>query len=120
MTTATGLRFNVFEGSKHKAEVETTLSPVSDKDMQVVELDKNKCLFRILNQKDGDKRIVWDKMRTQDIDAARKLFNDLIGQGLTAHRVDPSTGKSLSSVMEEFDPTAEEVIFLPTKLLSGG
>ena len=76
-------------------------------------------LFRIINQKDGDKRIVWNSKVLQEITHAKDLFNELLAEGLVPHRVDP-LGKQTDTVMKKFDPTAEEVIFVPVPALVGG
>ena len=77
--------------------------------------------FRVMTQKDGDKRIVWDSQSIPEIHAAKQLFNDLISQGLVPHRCDPS-GKTTPKVMDRFDPSAEEVVFLPPikQFVAGG
>ena len=81
--------------------------------------------FRILNQKDGDKRIVWSKRSIPEIQAAKKMFNDLIAKGMIPYRVDISTGKKTAEVMRQFDPGAEEVVmsdvvFVPQPMIAGG
>lgn len=75
--------------------------------------------FRILHFEHGDQRICWHSDSLTEISDARKLFDELRGQGLTPYKVGLD-GKKSSEVMEEFDPTAEEIIFLPTKLVTGG
>lgn len=80
---------------------------------------KSKGIFRVMTPQDGDKRIVWDRLNLPDITAAKNLFIDLIKQGLTPYRVGLD-GKQTSEIMEEFDPSAEEVIFLPRAAIVGG
>jgi hypothetical protein len=75
--------------------------------------------FRILHQLHGDKRVTWRRNVIQEINAAKKLFVDLVKEGLTPYKV--GTGGSPSSeVMREFDAMAEEVIFLPKQMVTGG
>ena len=76
-------------------------------------------LFRVINQKDGDKRIVWDRMSLPEIRDAKKLFDDLVKEGLVPYEVD-GKGKQTSRVMAEFDPSAEEILFCPVAALVGG
>lgn len=76
-------------------------------------------MFRILHPDKGDERVVWDSGSLSEINAAKQLFGDLIKKGLTPYRVGIN-GKASSEVMDEFDPHAEEVIFLPTNLVAGG
>lgn len=92
-------------------------------ELEILEGMDQPCLgystFRILHQKFGDKRITWRGNVLQEINAAKKLFVELIKSGLTPYRVG-TAGKPSSSVMQEFDPTAEEVVFLPKQMVAGG
>lgn len=75
--------------------------------------------FRILSQVDGDRRVVWCRRKLAQIAAAKQMFMDLIEKGMMPYRVGVD-GAATSKVMDEFDPTAEEVIFMPLKAISGG
>lgn len=90
------------------------------------------CVIRIINQKDGDKRIVWDGGSFDEIRDAKELFDNLIEEGMIPYCVDPN-GKKSPEVMTEFDPGAEEVVMsedkrpkkreivmAPQKMLAGG
>ncbi len=112
------VEFSSFANSKATTKVKTTLQTATDENISKCERDKNIGLFRILNQKDGDKRLIWNRMNMGDIAEAEKMFNEFVKQGLAAYNVVPG-GKS-GSRMERFDPTAEEVIFLPLNLVAGG
>lgn len=79
----------------------------------------NQVCWRFLSQKDGDKRVVWDAHSIPEINAAKEMFQDLVAQGMTPYRVG-ADGRSTPEVMDEFDPTAEEVIFMPTKMIAAG
>ena len=83
------------------------------------ERKNDECLFSFLSAKDGDKRIVWNRFSIPEINAAKSLFQECIREGLVPHRVGAG-GKSSADVMREFDPSAEEVIFLPIKAIAGG
>lgn len=76
-------------------------------------------MLRILTKEDGDKRVVWNRAILQEIVAAKKMFVDLVKKGLVPYRVG-TDGAATSEVMDEFDPEAEEVIFLPVALVRGG
>ena len=76
-------------------------------------------IFRIMTPKDGDKRIVWDNRSFAQIKDAKDTFNKLVAEGLVPYRTGVD-GKATSEVMDEFDPYAEEVIFLPVALVAGG
>ena len=75
--------------------------------------------FRIMSQADGDKRVVWCRRVLAEISAAKKMFMDLLSKGMIPYKVGVD-GAATSSVMTEFDPTAEEVIFMPVKAIAGG
>lgn len=76
-------------------------------------------MFRILSQEKGDERLVWNSRSLREIHAAKEMFVDLIKKGLKPFKVGLN-GKATSEVMNEFDPTAEEVIFLPQAFVAGG
>ena len=75
--------------------------------------------FRFLTPKDGDKRIVWDSRDMDQIEEAKAMFDEAVAKGLVPYRVGLD-GKATSEVMDEFDPEAEEVIFLPIAQVAGG
>ena len=75
-------------------------------------------VLHIVNWKDGDKRVVWDSGSLAEIQAAKQMFDELKKE-LTPYRVG-TNGKATSQRMEEFDPMAEQVMFLPLKLAAGG
>ena len=78
-------------------------------------------MFRILTPQDGDKRVVWDSRDLRQINDAKDIFNDLVEEGLRPYRVDPS-GRRSPEIMDEFDPSAEEIYFAPDQapILAGG
>lgn len=76
-------------------------------------------MFRIMTRKDGDKRVVWCRNRIEEIKAAKKMFLDLIASGMQPFRVGLN-GQASAEVMTEFDPLAEEVIFMPIAAIRGG
>ena len=75
--------------------------------------------FRIMTPKDGDKRVVWDSRDFAQISEAKAMFDELVVQGLVPYRVGVN-GRASSEVMVEFDPYAEEIIFLPIAMVAGG
>lgn len=82
--------------------------------------DPSSPCFRIMTPKDGDKRVTWVRTIMAEVKAAKKMFMDLLKSGMIAFKVDPNTGKQTSQRMDVFDPTAEEVIFVPVAAISGG
>lgn len=75
--------------------------------------------FRIMTPKDGDKRVVWDSRDFAQISEAKAMFDELVVQGLVPYCVGVN-GRASSEVMAEFDPYAEEIIFLPVAMVAGG
>lgn len=75
--------------------------------------------FRIMTPKDGDKRVVWDSRDFAQISEAKAMFDELVVQGLVPYCVGVN-GRASSEVMAEFDPYAEEIIFLPVAMVVGG
>lgn len=82
-------------------------------------IPENSCLFRILTQKDGDKRIVWDNRHIGEINDAKMMFDQLVAAGMCPYVVDPN-GKKTPEPMSEFDPHAGEVVFAPLQAVAGG
>jgi len=76
-------------------------------------------VFRVMTAKDGDKRVVWDCHDLAQINDAKTMFDELVAQGLVPYKVG-TDGRATSEVMDEFDPAAEEVIFLPVAMVTGG
>lgn len=75
--------------------------------------------FRIMTPNDGDKRVIWNCRVIREIKAAKDMFLNLIKQGMMPFRVGVD-GKRSSERMEEFDPIAEEVVFIPMPAVVGG
>jgi hypothetical protein len=75
--------------------------------------------FRVMTPKDGDKRVVWDSQDFSQIREAKEMFDELVAEGLCPYRVG-TNGRASSDVMDEFDPHAEEVIFMPIAMVAGG
>lgn len=98
---------------------EIELMPELKKLAEGEEANQEQGCFRILTEETGDERVVWGRS-IPEINAAKETFNDLVAQGMVPYRVDPSTGQSSGRVMDEFDPTAKEVIFLPMRAVAAG
>lgn len=76
-------------------------------------------IFRIMTPSEGDKRVIWNSRNIAEIADAKKMFLDLIKQGMIPFRVGLD-GKQSSERMDTFDPSASEVIFLPMPAIVGG
>jgi hypothetical protein len=116
----------VFEKSvKREVEIPATLKMLDDSE----EIPAGHSVFSILNQDDGDKRIVWDSRNLAEIRDAKDLFDRLIAEGMRPYVV-THDGKKTHEIMTIFDPIAEEVlmgdhpksevVFTPQKALVGG
>ena len=76
-------------------------------------------VFYVMTANDGDKRIVWNSGILQQIRDAKKMFEDLIKKGLVPYNVGEN-GKATNQIIKEFDPLAEEILFLPVAMIAGG
>lgn len=116
--TPTVIDFSPFSKSRPLRKLKTSLQVPDDQEFALIEGNKDFGVFRILDQKAGDKRLVWNRMSMGDIAEAGRMFDQFIKEGLAAYRVggDGKQGDSIS----KFDPTAEEILFLPIKLVAGG
>lgn len=83
------------------------------------EVPKGHGLFRILTPSKGDEKVVWDCRDLGAIQKAKKTFNELKEKGMIAYKVGLD-GKKTSTVLEEFDPFAEEIVFVPVRAAVGG
>jgi hypothetical protein len=59
----------------------------------------------------GDTKLIWNPNNTDEVDNARRSFDDLRKKGYLAYRV--SADGSKGEVMTAFDPHAEKVILAP-------
>jgi hypothetical protein len=100
---------------KETIEVPDGIRIMEDEDV----LPPNHFVFRILSQEKGDERLTWDSLSLRELQAAKQMFINLIKKGLKPFRVGIN-GEATSEAMSEFDPHAEEVIFLPQALVAGG
>lgn len=76
-------------------------------------------VLRVLTEKDGDKRFAWNPLSIPEINEAKAFFDACVREGLVPYEVGTG-GNASSRVMEEFDPTAGEVIFMPVAVIAGG
>lgn len=102
---------------RQTCEVPDVLRVLGTSEMEVEASDFG--CFRIMSQTDGDKRVVWCRRVLAEISAAKKMFMDLLSKGMIPYKVGVD-GAATSAVMTEFDPTAEEVIFMPVRAIAGG
>lgn len=111
------IEFTVIHGTKLKETIKVPNEMVILEDDQKVRDHHH--VFRILSPEKGDERLTWDSRSLMELQAAKRMFIDLVKKGLKPFRVGVN-GQATSEVMSEFDPSAEEVIFLPQALVCGG
>lgn len=58
---------------------------------------------------EGDTKTIWNKDNPDEVDVARRTFNDLKKKGYYAYRVVGEKGDK-GEIMHEFDPKAERMI----------
>lgn len=64
----------------------------------------------------GDTKLIWDRSKQDEVDAAKAMFTTLKKKGYFAYSV-VDNGEN-GEVVTEFDPTAERIIMAPQ--LQGG
>tara|TARA_Y100000034_G_scaffold6762_1_gene7462 strand:- start:15643 stop:15981 length:339 start_codon:yes stop_codon:yes gene_type:complete len=101
-------------GSKLASQIEVDLPTLGVDE----EVPADCGIIRIMNST-GDDRIAWNKFSLTEINKAKEAFDKLVEEGLVPYKVG-TNGKATSEVMSEFDPAAEEVIFMPVGLVAGG
>lgn len=112
----------VFGHSNIKVEVE---GPESIRELKAGQVrSKHEIIFRIINQRDGDKRLCWDTRNIMEINSIKEMFDQLVAEGFVPYKVDPS-GKKTPVVMDVFDPTAgelmmAEIVMAPIRQAVGG
>jgi len=62
--------------------------------------------------KEGDTKVIWNAENADEVENARRTFNDLRRKGFTAYSVRGEKGER-DRVITEFDPGAERIIMVP-------
>lgn len=60
----------------------------------------------------GDTKLMWDRNNEDEVDAARKMFDDLKRKQYIAYKAEGKEGKK-GEVINRFDPEAERIILAP-------
>ncbi len=68
-------------------------------------------VMEVMDPKAGDTKIIWDPANTDEVESARRSFEELRGKGFTAYRV-TEDGKT-DAVIRTFEPDAARVILKP-------
>ena len=64
----------------------------------------------------GDTKLIWNPNNTDEVESAKRTFNDLRKKGFLAYKVNADGSKG--EVLTEFDVNAEKIILAPP--LRGG
>jgi hypothetical protein len=73
--------------------------------------------YMAITDESGDTKIMWSKDNEDEVENARRTFNDMKKKGYTAFRVEGKKGDT-GEQMRDFDPAAERIIFI--KQQAGG
>lgn len=90
----------------------TTISEAIDQ----IEVEPGKRIMRVMDPKAGDLKIVWDPEKPDEVEHARKTFDELRKKGMAAFKVDKKGDKA--KMLTTFDPDVEAMIMAPP--LGGG
>ena len=66
----------------------------------------------------GDTKVIFDPNNADEVENARKTFEDLKAKGFSAFKVVGAKGEKSDEQLFEFDPTAGRMILIPA--LQGG
>jgi hypothetical protein len=66
--------------------------------------------FKVLDP-NGHTRTEWDAQSAEEVETARRVYDEFIRRGYRAFRVDARTGES--SVTNAFDPKDKETLLVP-------
>lgn len=61
--------------------------------------------------KTGDTKTMWDPRNSEEVENARRTFDDLMSRGFSIFNVDSAGGKGVR--MTKFDPKAGKLIAVP-------
>lgn len=75
------------------------------------QLGPNQSIMAALD-KSGDTKIIWDRTKPAEVEAARASFDALKKKGYAAYAVKGEEGKK-GAVLHSFDPDVERVILAP-------
>ena len=92
---------------------------ISNLERMLNEEGDDKGVIAIMDHRYGDKKEVWNPRIQDEVDSARKSFDDLKAKGYTVYKVNPDTGeKDDGRVMTSFEPEAGKMIAIPR--MAGG
>lgn len=77
---------------------------------ELIEVPAGKGLLHTLDRT-GDQRVMWDRNNADEVDAARRTFDDLKAKGYLAYKATGKTGEQ-GELIRKFDPDAERIILV--------
>jgi hypothetical protein len=86
-----------------------------ERDFIESDLPSGQHVMRVIDRT-GDTKVIWSDDNPDEVENARRTFNDLRKKGYTAYAVGAKGAKG--EVVREFDPSAEKLILAPA--LVGG
>jgi hypothetical protein len=76
------------------------------------DLDKTrKSFFEIIDVRAGDVKLMWDRTKADEVEAAQSTFDKLIKKGYAAFLVKDNDGNKGEKITK-FDPNAERIIMI--------
>jgi hypothetical protein len=66
--------------------------------------------FKVLDP-NGHTRTAWDTANAEEVETARRIFDDLMNRGYRAFRVDTGAGEGVPK--SAFDPKDKETLLVP-------
>lgn len=79
--------------------------------MTITDIPDGKSVIEIMDPT-GDTKLIWDASSDDEVDNARRTFDDLKGKGFIAYSVKGKRGEK-GEVLQAFDPDAERIIMAP-------
>ena len=110
---------SVIAYSKVQATVDVPDSLKITTDLDTPNEEGHGC-FRVLSVDAGDERVIWDRNDPDQIRDAKGLFASLLNQGQVPYAIGYDGKPNMNKQLTDFDPNAEEIVFIPTRLVVGG
>lgn len=75
-------------------------------------LEAHQAIMSWPDPQEGDVRKIWDRHNQDEVNDARRSFNDLLAKGYSAFHVKGEKGDR-GERMDRFDPAAERMVLIP-------
>lgn len=77
----------------------------------LIEIPEGKSVIEIMDPT-GDTKLIWDSSNPDEVENAKRTFDDLKEKGFIAYSVQGRKGEK-GEVLQAFDETAERIIMAP-------